>query len=493
MEHVNVLIVGAGISGIGAACHLRRDNPDHTFAIIEGRKALGGTWDLFRYPGIRSDSDMYTFGYSFKPWVDDQDIATGDAILRYLEETVDEYELREHIRFSHHVLKVTWSSNDRRWVATIKRLEDDTVFEISADFLLTCTGYYRYDKGYLPKFEGFDDYAGVVAHPQHWPKDLDYDGKRVLVIGSGATAVTVVPAMAETASHVTMLQRSPTYMFSRPAVDPVASWLKKRLPVGAAYALTRLKNVLLQRTLYKLARLRPDMTRKRLRRMAQEAVGPHVDVDVHFNPTYAPWDQRICLIPDDDLYAALREGRASVVTDTIDHFDADGVVLTSGERIDADVVVPATGLELQFLGGIEMEVDGEAIDASKLVTYRGFMFANVPNWASVFGYTSASWTLKADLISGYVCRLLRHMRENGYDVVVPPAPEPDAPTQPFITSLSAGYIQRAIDRMPRQGTSGAWVNHDDYARDVLQLKLGRIDDGVLRFEQRQATSSTRAA
>lgn len=481
MEHVNVLIIGAGISGIGAACHLRMKNPDHSFAIIEGREAIGGTWDLFRYPGIRSDSDMYTFGYGFKPWVEDQDIATGDAILRYLEETVDEYELRPAIRFGHRVANVSWSSADTRWVADLRRASDGSSLQISCDFLLTCTGYYDYERGHLPQFEGFDDYQGEVAHPQHWPQDLDYAGKRVLVIGSGATAVTIVPAMAESAAHVTMLQRSPTYIFSRPAEDAIARKLRRHIPDRAAHTLTRAKNVGMQWLLYTVARKRPDWMRRQLRKMAGEAVGPDVDVDVHFKPRYEPWDQRLCLIPDGDLYAALRQRKASIVTDTVERFTATGVRLGSGTEIEADIVVPATGLEIQFLGGMTMDVDGERIDGRELVSYKGMMFSNVPNWAHFLGYTAASWTLKVDLTADYVSRLLGHMRKHGH-VTVTPRLDGSIETEPIMTKLSkSGYVKRARDRLPRQGLALPWRNADSYVRDYAAIKWGRIDDGVLRF------------
>lgn len=483
MEHTNVLIIGAGISGIGAACHLRMKNPDEEFVILEGREALGGTWDLFRYPGIRSDSDMYTFGYAFKPWIEDQDIATGDAILRYLDETVDEYDVRDAIRFGHRVTRVSWSTADRRWVADVTRA-DGTTLQIASDFLLTCTGYYDYERGHLPEFEGWDDYQGVVAHPQHWPDDLDYRGKRVLVIGSGATAVTIVPSMAGEAAHVTMLQRSPTYIFSRPAEDAIAKKLRRYLPNGAAHKLTRLKNVGMQWVLYNLARKRPEWMRAQLRKVAEGALGDAVDVDVHFKPRYEPWDQRLCLIPDGDLYEALSAGDASIVTETIERFTATGVVLSSGQTIEADIVVPATGLELQFLGGMEMEMDGERIDGRELVSYKGMMFSNVPNWAHFLGYTAASWTLKVDLTADYVCRLLRHMRKRGYDTVAPRL-DGGMKTEPIMTKLSkAGYVKRAEDRLPKQGVERPWRNPDSYPKDYAAIRFGRIDDGVLAFSSR---------
>ncbi|MBT8491896.1 MAG: NAD(P)/FAD-dependent oxidoreductase, partial [Deltaproteobacteria bacterium] len=439
----------------------------------------------------RSDSDKYTFGYSFKPWVEDADIATGDAILRYLNETVDEYGVRDRIRFGHRVTRVAWSSEDKRWVADVCRTADGSTFQMSTDFLLTCTGYYNYEHGYLPKFDGFDDYQGVVAHPQHWPEDLDYADKRVLVIGSGATAVTVVPAMAKAAEHVTMLQRSPTYIFSRPAEDQIAKTLRRFLPNGVAHDLTRVKNVGLQWLLYTLARKRPEWFRKTLRNNASEMLGPDVDVDVHFNPSYEPWDQRLCLIPDGDLYLALRDGDASIVTDTIDRFTESGVVLSSGKTIDVDVVVPATGLELQFLGGMTMEVDGEQIDGKELVSYKGMMFSNVPNWAHFLGYTAASWTLKVDLTADYICRLLDYMQAHGYQVATPIL-DGSMATEPIMTKLSkAGYVKRSEDRLPKQGVERPWRNPDNYMRDYAAIKWGRMDDGVLRFEGSAAAKRKR--
>ena len=483
MEHVDVLIVGAGISGIGAACHLRTQHPDHTFAILESRAALGGTWDLFRYPGVRSDSDMYTFGFSFRPWVDDRDIATGEAIVRYLEDTVHAYDLHRQIRFHHRVIEVRWSSSERRWVATVRRLDDGTEFPLSCRFLLTCTGYYNYARGHQPEFPGLDDYAGAVARPQHWPSDLDYAGKRVLVIGSGATAVTLVPALAKTAAHVTMLQRSPGYVLSRPSKDAMAVRLRKVLPDRWVHRLTRLKNIFLQWYGYRAARAWPEKMRALLRRRVRQGVGPGIDVDRHFTPTYAPWDQRLCLIPDGDLFESLRTGAASIVTDTIDHFHPRGVVLVSGRTIDADVVVPATGLELQFLGGMGMWVDERPIEPRELVSYRGVMFAGVPNCVSFLGYTAASWTLKVDLTAQFVCRLLRFMRAGRYESVVPRAPE-SRPTRPIMANLaSAGYVARAGDRMPKQGTKAPWIYSDDVLRDRFLIGWSRMQDGVLKFSR----------
>lgn len=483
MEHVDVLIIGAGISGIGAACHLRAQNPDRTFTILERRAALGGTWDLFRYPGIRSDSDMYTFGFSFKPWVEDRDIATGDAILRYLDETVDAHDLRRRIRFQHRVVEVRWRSSEQRWEVRGHRVDDGTEFHLRASFLFTCTGYYDHERGHRPEFEGLDTYTGTVAHPQHWPENLDHAGKRVLVIGSGATAVTLVPAMAKTADHVCMLQRSPSYVLSRPSADAVAVWLRKVLPDRWAYRLTRFKNILLQWYGYQLARTWPRMVRALLRRQTRRTIGPEIDVDVHFKPRYAPWDQRLCLVPDGDLFEALRTGKASIVTDTIDRFNEHGVVLRSGRTIAADVVVTATGLELQFLGGVDMWVDDRRVEPRDLVTYKGIMFAGVPNWISFLGYTSASWTLKVDLTGQFVGRLLRYMQRRGYRSVVPRDPGPQ-PTHPIMANLKrAGYVARAAERLPRQGTGAPWVYSDNVVRDRFLIAWSRVRDGALQFSR----------
>ncbi len=480
MEHVDVLIIGAGISGIGMGCRLKMKNPNSTFTILEGRAAIGGTWDLFRYPGIRSDSDMYTFGYDFKPWRDDRDIASGEAIREYLQETVDEYGLLDHIRFQHRVEKLSWCSKARQWVAQVRCGEARST--LSASFVVTCTGYYNYAAGHLPKFEDLENFQGRVVHPQHWPKDLDYKGKRVLVIGSGATAVTLVPAMASEAAHVTMLQRSPTYIFSRPAKDRIAAVLKRALPIRVAHPLIRAKNVMMQRFMFFQAKNHPERVKTLLRNMAAEQAGPKVDVDVHFKPRYEPWDQRVCLVPDGDLFEALRGGSASIVTDTIERFTENGVQLSSGQTLEADVVVTATGLSLQFLGGAQVEIDGEPIEGNSLISYRGMMFSGLPNWVSIFGYTSASWTLKSDLIADFVCRLRVFMKEKGHEVVMPKKLDSDFETETVMSSLSsAGYIRRAIDRMPRQGLESPWRNSDNYLKDFTSIKWGRIDDGVLRF------------
>jgi len=483
LEHFDVLIVGAGISGIGTACHLRREHPERSFAILEGRDAIGGTWDLFRYPGIRSDSDMYTFGYSFRPWEEDQDIASGDAILSYLQETVAEYDIERTIRFGHRVQSLEWSTAHRRWTLQVRQ-DDGSEVAFTCDFLVTCTGYYDYAQGHMPEFEGVEDFRGQVVHPQHWPADLDYTGKKVVVIGSGATAVTLVPTMAQDAEHVTMLQRSPTYVVSRPAADAIAKKLRGVLPAKTAHQLVRAKNVLMGRFIYRFSKRSPDRVRAFIRKQAMEMLGPDVDVDTHFNPSYDPWDQRLCLVPDGDLYESLKAGSASIVTDTIERFTETGVELSSGEVLEADLVVPATGLKLQFLGGATLTVDGEQLNPEDLVSYRGVMFGEVPNWIAVIGYTSASWTLKADLTATYLTRLLTFMDERGYDMVKPQLPSSGVHKRPIMANLaSAGYVKRAADALPQQGTAAPWVNGDDYARDYLQLRWQRIDDGVLAFSE----------
>ncbi|SCE87032.1 Predicted flavoprotein CzcO associated with the cation diffusion facilitator CzcD [Micromonospora matsumotoense] len=485
-EHVDVLIVGAGLSGVGAACHLRRDCPDKTYAVFEARDAIGGTWDLFRYPGIRSDSDMFTLGYSFQPWTDPKAIADGDAIRRYVRETARRYGVDEHIRFRHRVLRAGWDSTTARWTVHARR--DDTAEEVvlTCDFLFTCTGYYRYDAGYTPDFPGVGRYAGRLVHPQQWPGDLDHAGRRVVVIGSGATAVTLVPALARRAGHVTMLQRSPTYVLALPARDRLADLLRRRLPARLAYPVVRGKNVLLGTVNYQLSRRAPKVVRSFLLRAAKGRLPAGYDVDRHFSPRYDPWDQRLCVAPDGDLFAALAAGRASVVTDTVDTFTPGGIRLGSGVELSADIVVTATGLQLLALGGMTLTVDGVDVDLGATVAYKGMMLSGVPNFALTIGYTNASWTLKADLVAGYVCRLLRHLDATGQQVVTPVAPTDDA-LSPII-DLRSGYVLRSVDGLPKQGSRAPWRLHQNYVRDVLLMKHGRLDDEGVRFSR--ATADT---
>lgn len=478
MEHVDVIIIGAGISGIGAGCHLTMKSPGRTFAILEGRDNLGGTWDLFKYPGIRSDSDMYTFGYAFRPWTEGKDIASAESIIRYLKQTSEEFGVDEKIRYVHRVTKVNWSTADKHWVVDVTK--GGISFQMSCQFLLTCTGYYDYNNAYLPKFEGYGDYAGTIVQPQFWPEDLDYKNKTVLVIGSGATAITLVPSLAGETKHVTMLQRSPTYVFTRPAKDKIANFLRKILPTKTAYRLARTKNVLLNIFMFNRARSKPDKVRKFLHKMAKDELGDSVDVDVHFNPSYNPWDQRLCLIPDSDLFNVLKDGSASIVTDHIERFTKTGVKLKSGANIEADIIVPATGLNLQFLGGIEASVDGKKLEVADLLNYRGMMFGGVPNMAAVFGYTNASWTLKADLTCGYVARLLNYMDKHGYEIATPTPPE-NMDTEPLV-NLQSGYFLRSVDALPKQGTETPWRNPENYLKDYKTIRWGKFNDGVMAFE-----------
>jgi cation diffusion facilitator CzcD-associated flavoprotein CzcO len=490
-DHVDVLIVGAGLSGIGAAVHLRRNCPEKSYAVLEARGAIGGTWDLFRYPGIRSDSDMYTLGYSFKPWTNPKAIADGDSIREYVRETAREHGVEEHIRFHHRVLRAEWDSATARW--TVHAHRDDTGEDVvlTCAFLHTCSGYYRYDEGYTPDFPGVERYAGQLVHPQHWPEDLDWAGKRVVVIGSGATAVTLVPAMAERAGHVTMLQRSPTYVISLPSRDPLADALRRRLPAKAAYPVVRWKNVLLGVANFQLSRRTPGLVKSFLRRAARGKLPVGYDVDRHFSPRYDPWDQRLCVVPDGDLFDAVSAGRAAVVTDTIDTFTEGGIRLTSGAELPADIVVTATGLNLLALGGMTMVVDGREVDLARTVAYKGMMLSGVPNFAMTIGYTNASWTLKADLVATYVCRLLRHLDRAGQQIVTPLAPDTDQ-LEPII-DLKSGYVLRAVDQLPKQGPAAPWRLHQNYPRDVLLMRHGRLTDAGVRFTRAGAPAADHPA
>jgi monooxygenase len=476
---LDVLIVGAGLSGIGAARRLQRCCPGKRYAIVEARESIGGTWDLFRYPGVRSDSDMYTLGYDFKPWTDAKAIADGPAILRYIRETAQEGGITQHIRFGLTVRSAEWSSSDARWTVTAERAADGRSVVLRARFLYMCSGYYSYAEGHRPQFAGEADFRGTVLQPQFWPENLDYSGKRVVVIGSGATAVTLVPEMAKTAAHVTMLQRSPTYVVTRPSIDGVAQWLKRRLPSGAAYRLARWKNVLLSMFFYQLARRRPEQMKKRIIEMARAQVGPEFDVDTHFTPRYKPWDQRMCLVPDGDLFERIREGRAAVVTDGIECFTERGVKLASGDELPADIVVMATGLKLNVMGDVAVRIDGRACELGATLSYKGMMLGDVPNLAMTFGYTNASWTLKADLTAGYVCRLLRYMDRNGYAVAMPRR-DPSVLPQPFLT-FTSGYVRRALAILPKQGSQRPWAVYQNYLLDLFNLRYGRIADGVMQF------------
>lgn len=478
-EVVDVLIVGAGLSGIGAACHLQRECPDRRFAILEARQDIGGTWDLFRYPGIRSDSDMYTLGYDFKPWTGAKAIADGPSIMAYLRETVAENDLRRHMRFGHRVVAAAWSSADAQWTVTARRDDGQTV-QIRCQFLLTCGGYYDYAQGHTPEFPGRERFTGPVIHPQHWPEGLDLTGKRVVVIGSGATAVTLIPELAKQAALVTMLQRSPTYMATRPSADAVADWLHAKLGPRRAHAITRWKNVLWGMFIYRLAKRRPDKLKQRLIDMATQQLPAGYDVARHFTPRYNPWDQRLCLVPDGDLFKAIRAGKAEVVTDQIASFTERGIQLASGAELPADVIVTATGLKLKVMTGLQVQVDERTLDPSQLVTYKGLMFGDVPNFASVFGYTNASWTLKADLSCRFVCRLLNHLKKTGTRQCVPVQADPAMKLEPWV-DFSSGYFQRVIDQLPKQGSAQPWKLSQNYITDLVTLRHGSVEDGVLRF------------
>jgi len=476
---LDVLIVGAGLSGVGAAHHLQEQCPGKRYRIVEARSSIGGTWDLFRYPGVRSDSDMFTLGYRFRPWTDPRSIADGASILRYIRATAEEAGIVPSIVFGHAVRRAEWSSADACWTVVGERLADGQPVRWRARFLYLCSGYYRYAAGHRPAFAGEGDFKGPLVSPQFWPEGLDVTGKNVVVIGSGATAVTLVPALAAAAAHVTMLQRSPTYIVTRPARDRVAAALLRVLPARAASTIARWKNVLVGSFYYRLARRRPAEVRERIVAMAAAQVGPACDARVHFAPRYDPWDQRVCLVPDGDLFQAIRAGRASVVTDTIERFEADAIRLASGAALPADVVVVATGLELQLLGGIALTVDGAAVRANETMAYKGMMLSDVPNLALSFGYTNASWTLKADLTAGYVCRLLRAMDRRGAAIVVARR-DPGVASAPFL-GFTSGYVQRALDRLPRQGTRKPWQVRQSYLADLLAIRFSPIADGVLRF------------
>jgi monooxygenase len=479
-EHFDVLIVGAGLSGIGAAHHLKDALPDKTYAILEARERLGGTWDLFRYPGIRSDSDMHTLGYRFRPWTDAKAIADGPSILSYVRATAEEGGIDRHIRYQHRVLSAEWSTDESRWTVTVERVDTGETVRMTAGFLYGCTGYYSYDRPYQPEFPGSDRFQGLIVHPQFWSDDIDYAGKKVVVIGSGATAVTLVPAMTDKAAHVTMLQRSPTYIASLPARDPIANGLRRLLPDKVAYGVTRWKNVGIQVGFYQLSRRRPELVKKLIRKAIERELPEGYDVAKHFTPRYDPWDQRFCLVPDSDLFRAIRHGKADVVTDHIKTFTATGIELESGEHLDADIIVTATGLSLLMMGGMELRVDGEDIEVGKRLAYKAMMLEGVPNMAFAIGYSNASFTLKVDLTSDYVCKLLAHMDEHGYTKAVPVNDDPDLGREPVL-DLQSGYVERGKHLLPQQGDRQPWRVHQNYALDRLTLARVSFDDGVLHF------------
>jgi len=482
-DHVDVLIVGAGLSGIGAGYHLQRDLPRKSYAIVEARNAIGGTWDLFRYPGIRSDSDMHTLGYRFKPWVAAEAIADGPAILSYVRETAADHGIEQHIRFARRVVGAAWSTDDACWTVDLEHTDTGERSQMTCGFLFGCCGYFRYDRPYQPEFPGADRFHGTIVHPQFWPEDLDYKGKRVVVIGSGATAVTLVPAMSHDAASVTMLQRSPTYIVSLPGKDPIANGLRRVLPDKVAYTITRWKNVLLQAFFYQLARRRPRLIKGFIRAGVKRRLPKGYPVDTHFRPKYNPWDERVCLVPDSDLFEAIKAGRAEMVTDTIETFTETGIRLASGRELEADIVVTATGLTLLPIGGLDLNVDGAPVVIPETMTYKAMMLEGVPNFAFAVGYTNASWTLKCDLTCEYVVRVLKYMDAHGAVQATPRNTDPEIEEVPFL-DFTSGYVQRSLHLFPRQGSKMPWRLRQNYAADILTLRFGKIDDGAMVFRSR---------
>ncbi len=489
VEHVDVLIIGAGISGIGAAYYLQRDHPDKSYAILEARGATGGTWDLFRYPGIRSDSDLHTFGYEFKPWRAEA-IASAPKILAYLREAAREHDIDDRVRLHHRVVGAHWSSTEAKWLVEVHRADTDETVQISAGWLFCAGGYYRYDEGFTPHFEGRERFTGPIVHPQHWPEDLDYAGKRVVVIGSGATAVTLVPAMAQTAAHVTMLQRSPSYVMPAPSTDVIAAALTRLLGEKRGFSATRRKNITQQRLIWRFCQRFPRTARRIIRKINASQLPDGYPVDVHFNPDYNPWDQRLCAVPDADLFKAISRGAASVVTDRIATFTETGIQLESGEHLEADIIITATGLNLQMLGGVSLQVDGQPVNLADRMVYKGMMLTDVPNFAFAIGYTNSSWTLKVGLLCEHFCRLLTHMDVHGYDTCTAHNGDVDMPTRPLL-DFAAGYVQRSIDHLPRQGAGEPWLMSMDYRADVKRLRTGSVIDPNLRFTGLPAVPTSR--
>jgi monooxygenase len=489
-EKVDVVIVGAGISGISAAWHLQQRCPNKSYVILERRADLGGTWDLFKYPGIRSDSDMFTLGFRFKPWESAKSIADGPSIKAYIKEAAVENGIDRHIQYNTTVTAADWSDEDRVWTITFER--DGKTEQLQAGFVFACSGYYNYDEGYTPEFKGTEDFRGTIVHPQHWPEDLDYQGKRIVVIGSGATAVTLIPALANSgAGHVTMLQRSPTFIGALPDVDPFAERANKWLPKKAAHFANRWKAITFSTVQYQLSRRFPDYMRKTLLTMAKRRLPEGFDVEKHFNPRYNPWDERLCLAPNGDLFKAIRKGRADVVTDTIDRFTEKGILLDSGQQLEADIIITATGLNMRLFGGAEVRRNGEPLDIAKSMTYKAMMLSDIPNMAFTIGYTNASWTLKADLVSEYVCRLLNYMDEHGYDTVEPRHPGPEVEELPF-TDFSPGYFRRALNQLPKSGSVGPWKAKQNYFFDIRAIRQGRVDDDALHFTKHRAAKPVSA-
>ena len=479
-EHFDVLIVGGGLSGIGAGYHLQANCPRKTYAILEGRDAIGGTWDLFRYPGVRSDSDMFTLGYAFRPWKEAKAIADGPSILNYIRQTAADHGIDRKIRYGHRVTRAAWSSADAAWTVEAERGAARETVRFTCNFLFMCSGYYNYAQGYTPEFAGIERFAGRIVHPQKWTEDIDYADREVVVIGSGATAMTLVPELAKRARHVTMLQRSPTYVVARPAEDAIADMLRRRLPAKLAHSLVRWKNVLLGMYFFQLCRRKPAAAKKLILDGVRRALGPDYDVATHFTPRYNPWQQRLCLVPNGDLFRAIKAGSVSVVTDEIERFTETGLALKSGKALAADMIVTATGLNLQVLGGVALQVDGRPVDLARTLGYKGMMYSGVPNLASAIGYTNASWTLKCDLTCEYVCRLLNRMERKGYRQCMPINDDPSIREQPWI-DFSSGYVQRSLDKFPKQGSKKPWKLYQNYALDVMSLRFGALEDAAMRY------------
>lgn len=478
-ENVDMIIIGAGLSGIGAACHLTRECPNKSYVILEGRESIGGTWDLFRYPGIRSDSDMYTLGYQFKPWTNPKSIADGASILQYIKDTAHEYGVMDHIRFNSKVVKASWSTEEACWTVTVENKQTGKNESYQAGFLLSCSGYYSYESGYDPEFPGRDRFKGDIIHPQKWPEDYDYSNKEVVVIGSGATAVTLIPSMAKNTKHITMLQRSPTYVATLPEKDSLPEKLRKHLPEKWVYRLTRTRNIAFNMAFYNFCQSFPEMSKKLLIEQVKRQVGNKVDIK-HFTPRYNPWDERLCAVPDGDLFKAIRKGKASVETDQIETFTETGIQLKSGKYLEADLIITATGLNIKVLGGIALEVDGSPFNIPSKFYYKGLMLEDLPNFGMILGYTNSSWTLKADMISLFVCRLLKYMDRKGLRQCTPRNHDVDMEAEPLF-KFQSGYIQRAKDLVPRQGPKLPWKLYQNYLLDNVLIKLGKLNDGRLEF------------
>ncbi len=479
IETHDVIIIGAGLSGIGAACHLSRECPNKSFTILEGRKSMGGTWDLFRYPGIRSDSDMYTLGYNFKPWTNPKAIADGASILQYIKDTAREYHVDQYIQYQQKVRHASWNTEEAMWTLEVENTETGQTRQVKANFVISCTGYYNYEHGYEPHFEGRDDFKGQVIHPQKWPEDLDYTGKKVVVIGSGATAVTLVPAMTDKASHVTMLQRSPTYMMSLPEKDKSLNTLRQYLPEEWVYRIARARNVGFSMGMYQFCRRFPEQAKNLILGQVKKQLGSDFDMK-HFTPHYNPWDERLCAVTNGDMFKAIRKGKASVETDHIERFVENGILLKSGKVLEADIIITATGLDIKLLGGIEVTVDGKPFKFNEKMCYKGVLLEDLPNAGMIFGYTNASWTLKADLISEYICRLINYMDRKGLRQVTPHNLDPGVHHAPFL-DMRSGYIQRALDKSPKQGSKIPWKLYQNYLLDMAMLRFGKLNDRSLQF------------